>query len=99
MPDAPNLGRPDPPPPTPVMMFAGFALAFQLAAVIVLVVDRCGIATILGVIALVFSAGTFFLLLGRARGGSSTSLAADARGEAGATSDPDDRGPDGPTRR
>jgi hypothetical protein len=107
MPDAPNLGRPDPPPPRPMaMMFAGFALAFQVAAVIVLVGDRSDIATILGIIALVFSAGTFFLLLGRDRGVSSGSLTAEekARIEGRTTGSPvdrpdDDRGPYGPTRR
>jgi hypothetical protein len=108
MPDTPNLGRPDPPPPLPMpMMFAGFALAFQVATVIVLAADRCGIATILGVIALVFSAGAFFLLLGRGRGGSRSTLTAEEKariegrttGPAANTSDYDDRGPYGPTRR
>ncbi|HWN42970.1 MAG TPA: hypothetical protein VNW71_12170 [Thermoanaerobaculia bacterium] len=89
--ETPNIGgRPDPPPPKPMaMMFAGFALAFQVATVIVLVGDRSDIATILGIIALVFSAGTFFLLLGR-----------DRRTTGSPVDRPDDdRGPYGPTRR
>jgi hypothetical protein len=91
------------------MMFAGFSLAFQLAAVIVLIADRCEIATVLGIIALVFAAGTFFLLLGRGgRGRSGYTLTAEEKariegrttsGSATDTSDYDDRGPYGPTRR
>jgi hypothetical protein len=89
------------------LMFAGFALAFQVAAVIVLIADRCDIAAVLGVIALVFTAGTFFLLLGRGRRGGSTTVTAEekARIEGRTTASPadasdyDDRGPYGPTRR
>lgn len=101
--ETPNLGggRPDPPPPTP-MMFAGFALAFQVATVIVLVADRCGIATILGIIALVFSAATFFLLLGRRTAASSLTVEEKTRPEAKPGDRPgpgDDRGPSGPAQR
>lgn len=105
--ETPNLGggRPDPPPPAPMpMMFAGFALAFQLATVIVLVADRCGIATMLGVVALVFTAGTFFLLLGSGRGGRTTPPSAEGKTTTTTTTGtrpagPDDRGPYDPTRR
>jgi len=92
-------------------MFGGFALAFQLATVIVLVADRCNLGTILGVVALVFGAATFFTLLAsgsRASRYYSASVSADPKtreggGTAGPTigrpSPPPDTGPHGPTGR
>ena len=56
-----------PPPPTPLMVVAGLALAFDLATVIALLLDRCSLATILAILALLFGGATFFML---ARSGS-----------------------------
>lgn len=110
--ETPNIGgRPDPPPPKPLMMFAGFTVAFQLAAVIVLVGDRGDIATILSVLALVFGAATFFMFLGwsNATADYYAGLAAEeqARRREGTASGgrvppgppPDEPGPHGPPRR
>lgn len=69
--DEPEVGVQEPPPPTPPpdpvpLMMAGIAFAFNAATVIALLVDRCGLATILAILALLFGGATFFLLM-RAR--------------------------------
>jgi len=66
--DKPGFGGyepppPTPPPPTPLLMVAGLALAFDLATVIALLLDRCSLATILAILALIFGGATFGMVL------------------------------------
>lgn len=63
--DKPGVGVQEPPPPPAPMplMMSGIALAFNLATVVALLLDRCGLATILAILALIFGGATFFLLL------------------------------------
>lgn len=69
--DKPPFGGYEPPPPTPppptTMIVAGLALAFELATVIALLLDRCSLATILAILALIFGGATFYMV---ARSGS-----------------------------
>ena len=71
--DKPPFGGYEPPPPTPppptTMIVAGLALAFDLATVNALLLDRCNLATILAILALIFGGATFYML---ARSGSDT---------------------------
>ena len=64
--DKPGVGVQEPPPlpPAPVpLMLSGIAFALNAATVIALLLDRCGLATILAILALIFGGATFFLLL------------------------------------
>ncbi len=69
--DKPPFGGYEPPPPTPppptLMVVAGLALAFDLATVIALLLDRCSLATILAILALLFGGATVVMM---ARSGS-----------------------------
>lgn len=65
--DKPPFGVYEPPPPR-ATVFAGIALAFNLATVAALLLDRCDIATALAVVALFFGGATFIMLM---RSGSS----------------------------
>jgi hypothetical protein len=64
--DKPPFGGYEPPPPTPpppiLMVVAGLALAFNLATVIALLLDRCSLALILAVLALLFSGATVVMM-------------------------------------
>lgn len=63
--DKPGVGVQEPPPPPAPMplMISGIAFAFNAATVIALLLDRCGLATILAILALIFGGATFFLLM------------------------------------
>ena len=65
--DKPGVGVQEPPPappPDPVpLMMSGIAFALNAATVIALLLDRCGLATILAILALLFGGATFFLLM------------------------------------
>lgn len=65
--DKPTFGGHEPPPPTPppptTMIFAGLAFAFNAATVIALLLDRCALATILAILALLFGGLTFFMVM------------------------------------
>lgn len=66
--DEPGVGVSEPPPPTPPpdpvpLMMSGIAFALNAATVIALLIDRCGLATILAILALLFGGATFFLLM------------------------------------
>ncbi len=65
--DKPPFGGYEPPPPAPppptTMIVAGLALAFELATVIALLLDRCSLATILAILALIFGGATFFMVM------------------------------------
>jgi hypothetical protein len=62
--DKPGVGVSEPPPPAPVpLMMSGIAFGLNAATVIALLLDRCGLATILAILALLFGGVTFFLLL------------------------------------
>lgn len=64
--DKPPFGGHEPPPPpaAPALkMFAGLALVFNLLTVIALLLDRCDLATILAILALLFGGGTFFMVM------------------------------------
>ena len=64
--DEPGVGVSEPPPappkPKPTMM-AGIAFALNAATVIALLLDRCGLGTILAILALLFGGATFFMLM------------------------------------
>ncbi|HET9228600.1 MAG TPA: hypothetical protein VFR31_18120 [Thermoanaerobaculia bacterium] len=64
--DKPPFGGYEPPPPTPPpptpLIFAGLSLLFELATVIVLLLDRCSLATILAILALIFGGATVYLM-------------------------------------
>jgi len=65
--DKPGVGvQEPPPPPAPIPLLSGIAFALNAATVIALLLDRCGLATILAILALLFGGATFFLLM-RAR--------------------------------
>lgn len=64
--DKPPFGVYEPPPR--VTAFAGIALALNLATVAALLLDRCDIATILAILALLFGGVAFAMLM---RSGSS----------------------------
>ena len=65
--DKPPFGGYEPPPPTPppptTMIVAGLALAFELATVIALLLDRCSLATILAILGLIFGGATFLMVM------------------------------------
>lgn len=65
--DKPPFGGYEPPPPAPppptLMIVAGLALAFNLATVAALLLDRCSLATILAILALLFGGVTFFMMV------------------------------------
>lgn len=65
--DKPGVGVQEPPPPpapAPIpLMMSGIAFALNAATVIALLVDRCGLATILAILALIFGGAAFFMLL------------------------------------
>lgn len=64
--DEPGVGVQEPPPSAPApmpLMMSGIAFAFNAATVIALLLDRCGLATILAILALLFGGATFFLLM------------------------------------
>ena len=65
--DKPTFGGPEPPPPSPppptTLILAGLALAFELATVIALLLDRCSLALILAILALLFGGATFFKVM------------------------------------
>jgi len=69
--DKPTFGGHEPPPPEPppptTMIVAGLAFAFDLATVIALLLDRCSLATILAILALLFGGATLYMV---ARSGS-----------------------------
>ena len=64
--DKPGVGVQEPPPGAPApmpLMMSGIAFALNAATVIALLIDRCGLATILAILALLFGGATFFLLM------------------------------------
>lgn len=62
--DKPDFGGHEPPPPAPppptTTILAGLAFAFELATVIALVLDRCNLALILAILALLLGGATLF---------------------------------------
>lgn len=67
--DKPPFGGHEPPPPPAaplppaLTIVAGLALAFDLVTVIALLLDRCDLAKILAILALIFGGATFFMVL------------------------------------
>lgn len=62
--DKPTFGGHEPPPPTPppptTLILAGLSLAFELATVIALLLDRCSLGLILAILALLFGGATVY---------------------------------------
>jgi hypothetical protein len=64
--DKPPFGVQEPPPTPPpplIPLVSGLAFAFNLATVGALLLDRCGLATILAILALLFGGATFFMVM------------------------------------
>ena len=66
--DKPGVGVSEPPPPTPPpdpvpLILSGIAFALNAATVIALLIDRCGLATILAILGLIFGGAAFFMLM------------------------------------
>lgn len=67
--DEPGVGVHEPPPPVPPppdpvpLIMSGIAFALNAATVIALLIDRCGWATILAILALLFGGATFYMLM------------------------------------